>query len=263
MHFDPDQQIGAITLRDLKKFLRCKRRTNPVTIQKFTRWAENALGLEQSAARKTFSDLQQAGFFAKPGDRDRIPGRLGKLGGRFTGSDFVPQIARADALAVVDRLQQLALQHNSRTKAFYVRAIKVFGSILTNKAILSDVDIALDLDFVALPGENERDVILRLERKNTACLTQPRPQDVLRTVTRRIFYKFEAVSSSISRHGWEALQSYERDGAKSALIFTDERPTHSPLARPRLHRLPTPRAESADPAIASTNTQSTAIDARA
>lgn len=153
----------------------------------------------------------------------------------------MPQITRDDALTVVDGLRQLALQHNSRTKSYYAKRIKVFGSILTDKPLLSDVDIAIELDYVMLPGENEQASVKRLQLRNKACLFAERPQNALLTIRRRILYKFEAVSPSISRHSWEALAGYEAGGAASALIFLDEREPHTPLARPRFYDLPSPR----------------------
>jgi hypothetical protein len=133
-----DQKIAGRPVHEVREFLR-----------------RNPFGFGPRNISKHFGaditdDLVVAGLI----ERDKNSYRTTAAGDRLAIAKFIPSIDRAKANRIVAEFLQRVDAINANDKLLMrVRRVRAFGSFITSKPDLGDIDLAIELERKEMPGE--------------------------------------------------------------------------------------------------------------
>jgi hypothetical protein len=147
MYFDPLEEIAGVKLRDLRgvfRLLNCGDRSF------YIEWLCDRLKLDPMQGQAVLEALIGRGFVVKH-QGSNVPTAAGlhemtDTGSFLANAHFTKRFSRATAARIIEAVQNRAAEVNAESALpTFVGEIKVFGSWLSEKPDLGDVDLAVGL----------------------------------------------------------------------------------------------------------------------
>lgn len=183
-----------------------------ITVEKFSRW----LGAPVRESRPVFEAMQQDGYFETKEDGRIV--RTTKVS-QLALAKLSPGIPRAEAEKLLAEIVSKAKWINERPNEFDNRILRlvVFGSFLSEKPLLGDLDIGLEMQSLKMPRGH-------LNIRKPMYPTHQEAIDSRRTITALKLRQ----PNKISIHSVEEVESLN---TPSVVIFTA-----APVSKPGMSR---------------------------